>query len=129
LDGRTPVTAANQSTWDLTGQSVAQAQQAADAVGKQSAFILQAFTWGDNTDDGQAVGTCSVSDTAGSCYDKLTYPTAGDQLQLRNEVLQHAHAQLILSPRQLRQPRRPRRLGRAIVRRTWRPNIWFATRA
>ncbi len=92
----TPVTAANQSTWDLIGQAVAQAQQAADAAGKQSAFILQAFTWGDNTDDGEAVGTCSDRDTAESCYDRLTYPTAGDQLQLRNEVLLHAHAQLIL---------------------------------
>ncbi len=86
----------NPSTWDLVAQSAAEAQEIADAAGKQSAFILQAFTWGDNLDDGEAVGACTASETPQSCYAKLTYPSANDQLQLRNEVLLNAHPQLIL---------------------------------
>jgi hypothetical protein len=91
----TPVSA-NQSTWDSIAGSAAQAQRAADAAGDSSAFILQAFTWGDSLGDGEAIGACSPSDTQQSCNDKLAYPTASDQLQLRNEVLLNAHPQLIL---------------------------------
>jgi hypothetical protein len=87
---------ANQPAWSAVGQWASQVQQAADAAGTQSAFILQAFTWGDNLADGEAVGVCNSGDTQASCYDKLTYPGAGDQLQLRNEVLLNAHPQLIL---------------------------------
>jgi hypothetical protein len=71
-------------------------QQIADQAGKQSAFILQAFTWGDNLPDGETAGVCSRTDTAQQCYDKLMYPTAADQLELRNDVLLNAHPKLIL---------------------------------
>ncbi len=98
-----PVTASSlmpvgshQSAWNSVAQWASQTQQAADAAGKQSAFILQAFTWGDNLADGEAVGACTPADTRDSCYAKLTYPTPGDQLQLRNEVLLNAHPKLIL---------------------------------
>jgi hypothetical protein len=87
---------ASQSTWDWITEDAIEAQQAADATHKQSAFILQAFTWGDNSEDGEAIGACTDGDTPQSCYDKLVYPTAGDQLQLRNEVLLNARPQLIL---------------------------------
>lgn len=87
---------ANQSMWDSIGQWASDAQQSASAAGKQSAFILQAFTWGDNLSDGQMSGGCTSSDTAQSCYSKLVYPSAADQLQLRNEILTHAHPKLIL---------------------------------
>ena len=87
---------AHQAAWSAIAQWASETQQAADAADTQSAFILQAFTWGDNLDDGGAVGVCTPSDTQQSCYDKLTYPTPGDQLQLRNEVLLNAHPQVIL---------------------------------
>ena len=87
---------ANQSAWDSVTGWVRQTQHAADAAGKQSAFILQAFTWGDNLSDGQAIEVCTAADTQQSCYDKLAYPSPGDQLQMRNEVLLNAHPKLIL---------------------------------
>lgn len=88
--------AANQDMWDSVAQTAIDAQSLANRDGKQSAFILQAFTWGDNVDDGQAIGVCSPSDTQLSCYDKLQYPSPSAQLQLRNETLLHAHPKLIL---------------------------------
>jgi hypothetical protein len=87
---------ANQDTWGSMAQWATDAQHSADVAGKQSAFILQAFTWGDNLSDGQTIGACSASDTQASCYGKLRYPSAAEQLQLRNEVLAHAHPKLIL---------------------------------
>lgn len=87
---------ANQDTWDEVGQEASDDQQTADRAGKQSAFILQAFTWGDNLSDGQTIGGCSATDTQASCYGRLRYPSPGDQLELRNEMLLHAHPTLIL---------------------------------
>ncbi len=87
---------ANQDTWGAIAQEASDTQRFADGAGKQSAFILQAFTWGDNLADGQTIGVCSASDTQSSCYSKLMYPSSADQLQLRNEVLTHAHPKLIL---------------------------------
>jgi hypothetical protein len=86
----------NGSMWGGVGQTAIDAQHSANSAGKSSAFILQAFTWGDNVDDGVAIGACSPVETTVQCYAKLRYPSAGEQLQLRNEVLQHAHAKLIL---------------------------------
>ena len=86
----------NQETWGWVSELVSQTQHAADKIGKQSVFILQAFTWGDNLDDGEAVGGCTTHDTPLSCYSKLRYPSPAEQLQLRNEVLTHAHRKLIL---------------------------------
>ncbi len=94
-DSLMPVSA-NQDMWGGVSQWASDAQQAADSAGKQSAFILQAFTWGDNLSDGQTIGACSASDTALSCYGKLPYPSGAEQLQLRNEVLLHAHPRVIL---------------------------------
>ncbi len=86
----------NESAWDSFAEWASQTQQAADAAAKQSAFILQAFTWGDNLSDGQAIGVCTAADTQQSCYDKLVYPSPSDQLKMRNEVLLNAHPKLIL---------------------------------
>ena len=94
-DSLMPVSA-NQDMWSSVAQGAIDAQQAADSAGKQSAFILQAFTWGDNLSDGQIIGACSPSDTQMSCYSKLRYPSSAEQLQLRNEMLLHAHPKLIL---------------------------------
>jgi hypothetical protein len=94
-DSLMPVSA-NQDMWDGVAQWAAGAQQSADSAGKQSAFILQAFTWGDNLSDGETMGACTATDTPLSCYSKLRYPTGAEQLQLRNEVLLHAHPRLIL---------------------------------
>jgi hypothetical protein len=94
-DSLMPVSA-NQDTWGPLGDLISQDQRSASNAGKQSAFILQAFTWGDNLQDGQATGVCTASDTRASCYAKLRYPSAAEQLQLRNEVLLHAHPKLIL---------------------------------
>jgi hypothetical protein len=87
---------ANQDMWDSVAQWASDAQQSADAAGKQSAFILQAFTWGDSLADGEAIGACSPSDTPDSCAAKLRYPSSSEQLQLRNEVLANAHPKLII---------------------------------
>ena len=88
--------ASNQDMWGSVAQTAIDAQSAANNAGKQSAFILQAFTWGDNLADGQAIGGCTASDTQASCYQKLRYPSGAEQLQLRNQVLLHAHPKLIL---------------------------------
>lgn len=88
--------ASNQSMWDGIQQSVAQDQRAANQYGTQSAFILQAFTFGDNLTDGQDVGVCNAGMSSTQCAGLLSYPSAATQLQLRNEVLEHAHPKLIL---------------------------------
>lgn len=87
---------ANQDMWSSVAQAAIDAQSMANRYGKQSAFILQAFTWGDNIDDGQAIGVCSSSDSPLSCYQKLDYPTPSAQVELRNEMLLHAHPKVIL---------------------------------
>jgi hypothetical protein len=87
---------ANQDEWGGVAQWASGAQQTADQSGKQSAFILQAFSWGDNLSDGETIGACTASDTPVSCYDKLPYPSPSEQLQLRNEILLHAHPKVIL---------------------------------
>jgi hypothetical protein len=94
-DSLMPVSA-HQDMWDGIALWASNAQQAADGAGKQSAFILQAFTWGDNLADGQTIGACTTTDTPLSCYSKLRYPSGAEQLQLRNEMLLHAHPKLIL---------------------------------
>lgn len=82
--------------WQSVQQSVSEGQRAANSAGKSSAYILQAFTFGDNLDDGEAVGVCTPSMSPEQCYGKLNYPSAATQLQLRNEVLEHSSAKLIL---------------------------------
>lgn len=86
----------NQPTWDSIDAAASDVQQTADAAGKASAVILQAFTWGDNVDDGSAIGVCSSADTTASCNARLRYPSGAEQLALRNAVLRNAHPQLIL---------------------------------
>jgi hypothetical protein len=88
--------AGNQSMWDAVGQTAADAQRSADRAGKPSAFILQAFTFGDNLDDGEVIGVCTPAMTQLGCYDQLQYPAPAAQLQLRNEVIANAHPKLIL---------------------------------
>ncbi len=82
--------------WYETGQEIAQDQRLATRDGKASAFILQAFSFGDNLSDGEAVGVCTPSMTQQQCWDALSYPSPADQLKLRNEVLEHAHPSIIL---------------------------------
>jgi hypothetical protein len=86
----------NQATWDSIDVAATDVQHTADAAGKASAVILQAFTWGDNVDDGSAIGVCSSADTTASCNARLRYPSGAEQLALRNAVLRNAHPQLIL---------------------------------
>jgi hypothetical protein len=82
--------------WSYIDGTVTGAQQAARQAGKGSAFILQAFTWGDNLDDGTAIGVCSQADSTASCNGRLRYPSGAEQVALRNAVLAHAHPNLIL---------------------------------
>lgn len=86
----------NLSAWDGIQQSVTQDQRAANQYGTPSAFILQAFTFGDNLTDGEDVGVCNAGMSSAQCAGLLSYPSASTQLQLRNEVLEHAHPKLIL---------------------------------
>jgi hypothetical protein len=86
----------NLSTWDSVQQSVTQDQRAATEYGTPSAFILQAFTFGDSLTDGEDVGVCTARMSSAQCASLLNYPSASTQLELRNEVLGHAHPKLIL---------------------------------
>lgn len=87
---------ANQSVWSSVARSAARTQRAATRAHKPSAFILQAFTWGDNIDDGISTRACTAAESKWSCHARLRYPSAAAQLELRNEVLLHAHPKLIL---------------------------------
>lgn len=86
----------NQDMWGAVAQQASDVQRMATNHGKTSAFILQAFSWGDNLSDGEAIGACTPSMSQLQCWNSLIYPTASDQRQLRNEVLKHAHPGLIL---------------------------------
>jgi hypothetical protein len=86
----------HQGDWQTIAQWASDDQGMANRAGKASAFILQAFSWGDNLSDGEAMGVCTPSMTQQQCWDSFIYPTAGDQLQLRNEILRHAHPKLLL---------------------------------
>jgi hypothetical protein len=86
----------NQDMWGAVAQEASDDQRTATKHGKSSAFILQAFSWGDNMSDGEAIGECTPSMTQQQCWDALIYPTPADELQLRNEVLKHANPSLIL---------------------------------
>jgi hypothetical protein len=83
-------------TWNGVGLTARAAQSSADREGKASAFILQAFTWGDNLRDGQVLGVCSPYDTIDSCNGRLRYPTGAEQLALQDTILRNAHPALIL---------------------------------
>jgi hypothetical protein len=86
----------NLAAWQSVQDSVTQDQRAAAQAGTASAFILQAFTFGDNLDDGEAVGVCTPSMSQAHCSSLLQYPSAAVQLELRNQVLERAHPKLIL---------------------------------
>ena len=79
-----------------TRSTVQAAQYNANQAHRASAFILQAFSWGDNLDDGRAIGMCSAADTVAGCGARLSYPSADQQLVLRSAVLHHAKPKLIL---------------------------------
>ena len=86
----------NLATWDSVQQSVGADQRAATRAGTPSAFILQAFSFGDSLGDGEAVGACTPKMTQSQCAGLLRYPEAGVQLELRDQVLEHSHPKLIL---------------------------------
>jgi hypothetical protein len=88
--------AAHPGTWAYIDATVRRAQQTARQAGKGSAFILQAFTWGDNLADGTAIGVCGQGDSTASCNDRLRYPSGAEQVAIRNAVLARAHPDLIL---------------------------------
>jgi hypothetical protein len=76
--------------------TVAAAQSNANGAHRPSAFILQAFSWGDSLADGRAIGMCSAADTAAGCGARLSYPSSGQQTTLLDAVLHHARAKLVL---------------------------------
>jgi hypothetical protein len=86
----------NLAIWQTVQQSIVQDQRAATQEGASSAFILQAFSFGDNLSDGEAVGACTASMSQAQCASRLQFPSASVQLELRNQALQNAHPKLIL---------------------------------
>ena len=86
----------HRGAWNSVAQTASRVQQVASKAHRQSAFILQAFTWGDNIDDGVSIGACRPGESNWACYAGLRYPSPGEQRQLRDEILQHAHPELIL---------------------------------
>jgi len=87
---------ANLAAWESIDQSITQDQHDANNAGTASAFILQAFTFGDSVADGEAVGVCTPSMSETRCASLLQYPNAAVQIALRDEVLERAHPKLIL---------------------------------
>jgi hypothetical protein len=79
-----------------TSATAAAAQHNADHAHRASAFILQAFSWGDSLADGQAIGMCSAADTLAGCGARLTYPSSSEQVTLLAAVLHHARPKLVL---------------------------------
>lgn len=55
----------------------------------QAGYILQAFSWGDNLGDGEAMGRCTRSDTPASCAAKYQAPTAVQLEQMWCAVQQY----------------------------------------
>jgi hypothetical protein len=96
FDSQVMPVAANGATWQWLQQSVTSFQRSATKHHIASAYILQAFTFGDNLDDGEAVGVCTPDMSQQGCYSLLDYPNRATQLQLRNEVVEHSRAALIL---------------------------------
>jgi hypothetical protein len=88
--------ASNLATWQSVQQSVTQDQRAATQAGSASAFILQAFSFGDNLSDGEAVGACTAAMSDSQCANLLQFPAANVELELRNQALENAHPKLIL---------------------------------
>ena len=86
----------NLAVWGSVQQQITKAQSSATRNGQDSAFILQAFTFGDNLSDGEAVGVCTPSMSSSQCASLLLYPNQQTQTELRNEVLRNSHAKLIL---------------------------------
>jgi hypothetical protein len=86
----------NWATWSELVREARVTQQQADRAGKSSAFILQAFSWGDNIADGSAIGICPQTDTTMVCAGRLRYPSAGEQLVLRDTVEKNARPALVL---------------------------------
>ena len=82
--------------WAYVRGTIDAAQQDARQAGKGTAFILQAFTWGDNVADGTAIGVCSQADSTASCDARLRYPAGAEQLALRNAVIRRARPRLIM---------------------------------
>jgi len=86
----------NLAAWAGVQQQVTQAQTASTKNHEASAFILQAFTFGDNLSDGEAVGVCTPNMSQSHCAGLLLYPSELVEQELRNQVLEHSHASLIL---------------------------------
>jgi hypothetical protein len=86
----------NLAAWAGVQQQVTQAQTASTKNHEAAAFILQAFSFGDNLSDGEAVGVCTPIMSQGQCAGLLLYPSELVQQELRNQVLEHSHASLIL---------------------------------
>ncbi len=86
----------NLAAWEGVQQQVTQAQAVSTEDHEASAFILQAFSFGDNLSDGEAVGVCTPDMSQGQCAGLLLYPSELVQQELRDQVLEHSHASLIL---------------------------------
>lgn len=86
----------NLAMWQSVQDSISHDQHAATQAGTASAFILQAFSFGDNLSDGEAVGACTASMSQAQCANRLQFPAASVQLELRNLALENAHPKLVL---------------------------------
>jgi hypothetical protein len=56
----------------------------------QAGYILQAFSWGDNLSDGEAMGRCTSSDSTASCAAKYRAPSASQLEQMWCAVQQYS---------------------------------------
>lgn len=86
----------NAQVWNWEAGWIGAVQHSDNVQHVASAFILQAFDWGDNIIDGEMVGACTSTMNQQTCYQQLQYPSSAAQIQMRNEVLQNSSASLIL---------------------------------
>ena len=78
------------------GHGAAAAAHLARAAGKPTVLILQAFNWGDNIWDGNAMGKCSLGDDPSACAERAPYPSPSDQLAMRNAAIAQGNPSLVL---------------------------------
>jgi hypothetical protein len=61
-----------------------------------SSFVLQAFSWGSNIFDAQAVDGCEPTEPPQTCLPKFRYPTRYEQRRQRRTILSHSRPALLL---------------------------------
>ena len=88
-----PHSLASPTPWQDIGALARNAQRLTPG---RAAFILQAFSWGDNMWDAQATGGCTHGETPAECLPQFRYPSPHEQRQQRQTILLNSQPALML---------------------------------